>query len=92
MNVTRVEPWSLINLLHRDLDQLAERRFGRAADDENGVFDWMPAVDIIEEKNGFVIRADLPGVNIASSGQRASSSGGSRFRKRPMPKALRPEA
>jgi len=64
MNVTRFEPWSLINLLHRDLDQLAERRFGRPADDENGVFDWMPAVDIVEEKDAFILRADLPGVKI----------------------------
>ncbi len=64
MNVTRFEPWSLVNLLHRDLDQLAERRFGRIADGEQGVFDWMPAVDVVEEKDGFVLRADLPGVKI----------------------------
>lgn len=64
MNVTRFEPWNLVNLLHRDLDQLAERRFGRLSAEENSVFDWMPAVDIVEEKNRFVLRADLPGVNV----------------------------
>lgn len=64
MNMTRYEPWSLVNLLHRDLDRLAERRFGRFDNDENSVFDWTPAVDIIEEKDKFVLRADLPGVSI----------------------------
>ena len=64
MNVTRFEPWSLINLLHQDLDQIAGRRYGGAGNDNNGssVADWVPAVDIIEEKQRFVLRADVPGV------------------------------
>ena len=64
MNVTRFEPWSLINLLHQDLDQIAGRRYGGAGNDNNGssVADWVPAVDIIEEKERFVLRADVPGV------------------------------
>lgn len=64
MNVTRFEPWNMINLLHRDLDQLAERRFGRPATEANSVADWLPAVDIVEEKTRFVLRADLPGVAV----------------------------
>ena len=65
MNITRFEPWNLINLLHRDLDQIANRRFGLVASDESGnsVADWVPAVDIVEEKDRFVLRADLPGVS-----------------------------
>ena len=64
MNVMRFEPWSLINLLHQDLDQIAGRRYGVAGNDNNGssVADWVPAVDIIEEKDRFVLRADVPGV------------------------------
>ena len=64
MNVTRFEPWSLINLLHQDLDQIAGRRYGGAGNDNNGssVADWVPAVDIIEEKERFVLRADVPSV------------------------------
>lgn len=66
MNLSRYEPWTLINLLHRDLDRLAGRRFhvsGESADDSEAVADWMPPVDIVEEKHRFVLRADLPGVN-----------------------------
>jgi len=64
MNVTRFEPWSLINLMHRDLDQIASRRFGLPSGGENGnsVADWVPAVDIVEEKDRFLLRADVPGV------------------------------
>ncbi len=64
MNLTRLEPWSLINLLHQDLDQIAGRRYGVAGTDNNGssVADWVPAVDIVEEKDRYVLRADVPGV------------------------------
>ena len=62
MNLTRFEPWSLVDMLHRDLDRIAHSRFG-AGNDENPVASWTPAVDIVEEKDRFVLRADVPGVN-----------------------------
>ena len=57
MNLQRFEPFSLINVLNRDLDRFA----GRTS--SGPVADWIPAVDILEQKDGFVIRADLPGVS-----------------------------
>ena len=64
MNISRFEPWGLVNVLQRDLDQVAARRYGLANAEDNGhsVADWVPAVDIVEEKEQFVLRADLPGV------------------------------
>lgn len=64
MNITRFEPWSLFNVLQRDLDQMAGRRLALSGADDNGhsVADWVPAVDIVEEKDRFVLRADVPGV------------------------------
>lgn len=62
MNLTRFEPWSLVDLMHRDLDRIATRRFGNG-DTESSIADWVPAVDIVEEKDRFVLRADVPGVN-----------------------------
>ena len=64
MNISRFEPWSLVNILHRDLDQIAARRFGLTNTEDNGhsIADWLPAVDIVEEQERFVLRADLPGV------------------------------
>ncbi|MDJ0919255.1 MAG: Hsp20/alpha crystallin family protein [Woeseiaceae bacterium] len=61
MTLARFEPWSVIDLLHRDLNRLTRGR-GGFADGDDSVADWVPAVDIIEESNRFVLRADLPGV------------------------------
>lgn len=54
MRIARFEPWSYIDLMNRD--------FGRATA-ENSARTWSPAVDILEEQDGFLLRADLPGVN-----------------------------
>jgi len=54
MSIVRYEPWALLNRLHRELDQT----FDTVARDAT----WSPAVDIHEEEQRFVLRADLPGV------------------------------
>ena len=61
MTITRVEPWTYLDLLHRDLDRLVGGRQA-SRDDQNSVADWVPAVDIVEENDRFVLRADVPGV------------------------------
>lgn len=61
MNIARFEPWSFVDLLHRDLDRLVSNR-GIAQSDPGTVADWVPAVDIHEEKDRYVLRADVPGV------------------------------
>ncbi len=61
MNIARFEPWTLVDMMHRDLDRLVGQR--RLADD-SPVTDWVPAVDILEEKDRFVLRADVPGVAV----------------------------
>ena len=63
MNVTKFEPWGLFDLLHRDLDEIAGRRFGAAIPANGNLADWVPAVDILEDKDRFVLRADIPGVD-----------------------------
>ena len=57
MSIAKFEPWTFVDLLHRDLDRLAERR-GVASNDHSPVADWAPAIDIVEEKGQFVLRAD----------------------------------
>jgi HSP20 family protein len=64
MNVTRYEPWVLVNRLHQDLDRLLGREFGHADDESRGaVSDWLPAVDVQERPDAFLLQADLPGVD-----------------------------
>jgi len=61
MNIARFEPWTFVDLLHRDLDRLADRR-GVTGNDQSAVADWIPAVDILEDDSRFLVRADVPGV------------------------------
>ncbi len=62
MNLVRFEPWSIADFIQRDFDQRASRLCQHPRS-ETDVADWTPAVDIVEEKECFVLRADLPGVN-----------------------------
>ena len=62
MNLVRFEPWSLVDRMQCDLDRFAGRR-QRADNSAVTAADWRPAVDIVEEKTRFVLRADLPGVD-----------------------------
>lgn len=64
MSITRYEPWNLVNRLHHDLDRIFGREFAGSEDDSRGaVSDWLPAVDVQEAKDAFILRADLPGVD-----------------------------
>jgi HSP20 family protein len=58
MNIVRFEPWSMIDLINRDLV-----RRPAPAGAQSAVAGWNPAVDIVEEKDHFLLQADLPGVD-----------------------------
>jgi HSP20 family protein len=62
MNVSRYEPWVLVNRLSHDLERLFNSPGGAADESRSSVVDWVPAVDIKEEDKQFVLHADLPGV------------------------------
>jgi HSP20 family protein len=66
MNVVRYEPWGLLRRFHDDVNQLfGEGRVGSAADGDRSSIvtsNWTPAVDIKEEDERFLLKADVPGV------------------------------
>ncbi|MDE2090313.1 MAG: Hsp20/alpha crystallin family protein [Gammaproteobacteria bacterium] len=64
MNMIRYEPWGLASQLHNEINRLFDRNLGGVAND-NGLTasDWVPAVDIKEEPNRYLIHADVPGVD-----------------------------
>jgi HSP20 family protein len=65
MTLIRYEPWHSVSRLHRHIDQIFGDSFAApAANGENAV-SWVPTVDIHEEQDKFVVRADLPGVTPA---------------------------
>ncbi|KGI78176.1 hypothetical protein LF63_0107505 [Oleiagrimonas soli] len=65
MSITRYHPWNNPGGLHKDFKQMLERYFGEESGDQSDVVtsQWTPRVDIREEKDGFVIFADIPGVD-----------------------------
>jgi HSP20 family protein len=61
MNIARYEPRHRgLGLLSRLLDEEFDQMMGR---ESATVADWMPAVDIREEADRYLLTADLPGVN-----------------------------
>ncbi len=59
MTVVAYEPWTLVNRLHRQLDQVFNKT---AAPESTASVSWVPRVDIYEEPERFVVLADVPGV------------------------------
>jgi HSP20 family protein len=57
MTILRYEPWSLVNRLHRQLDEA----FTADAGDADGTW-WIPQVDVHEEPERFAVLVDVPGV------------------------------
>ena len=65
MTVYRYEPWNLYRQLHNDINRVLESTLaGTGEEDSSSVVTsrWTPPVDIEEEKDRFVLYADIPGV------------------------------
>ncbi|NNM01689.1 MAG: Hsp20/alpha crystallin family protein [Gammaproteobacteria bacterium] len=60
-NIVSYEPWGSFSKLHDEINRLFD---GEAQDPSKVVTsNWTPAVDIREEKDAFVLQADIPGVD-----------------------------
>jgi HSP20 family protein len=67
MAIVRYEPWHVVNRLHQTLDQVFNSQFNNDAlsspeASSSPSVSWVPRVDIHEEKDRFVVLADVPGV------------------------------
>jgi HSP20 family protein len=63
MTLVSYEPWSLVNRLHRQLDQAFNSNTAGTVETVNAPsVSWIPRVDIYEESARFVVLADVPGV------------------------------
>jgi len=61
MTLMKYEPWNLLDQMRRDMDRALDTRTAEGS--SVATSDWVPAVDIKEEKDSFVIVADIPGVD-----------------------------
>jgi HSP20 family protein len=57
----RYEPWGMLDQMRKEMDRMFENR----SDENSNVVtsDWVPAVDVKEEQDAFIIKADIPGVD-----------------------------
>jgi HSP20 family protein len=61
MRVTRYDPLAVLNQLQTELNRAFEGRES-AAESSGATADWVPAVDIDEYQDRFVLHVDVPGV------------------------------
>ncbi|MBM4297497.1 MAG: Hsp20/alpha crystallin family protein [Deltaproteobacteria bacterium] len=63
MELVRWEPFEGLNRLHGRINDLFDESFGRARSLPSATAGvWLPAVDILESKDAYLIRAELPGM------------------------------
>jgi HSP20 family protein len=64
MAVLRYEPWSVLNQLHNQLNRAFDREYDEASASSAATADWIPPADVEEYKDRFVLKLDVPGVDV----------------------------
>jgi len=64
MAIVRWDPFRDVSTLQDRINRIFNESFGRSRDfeDEVGLYDWRPPVDIYETREGIVLQIELPGV------------------------------
>lgn len=63
MSLMKYQPWSMFDQLHREINDLFDKRLtNEQGDNFLSSSNWQPAVDIKETDNEYLIKADIPGV------------------------------
>lgn len=65
MTLVSYDPWGTLSQLHQEVNRVFLNRVGGLEHNDNSnvaTSNWMPAVDIEEQTERFVITADVPGV------------------------------
>lgn len=67
MTLVRYEPWSVLNQLHGQINRIFDRELnGDGSASSAATADWVPAADIEEYADRFVLKLDVPGVDVAA--------------------------
>ena len=67
MTLIRYEPWSVLNQLHGQINRLFDAEIDRDASTSAATADWIPQADIEEYTDRFVLKLDVPGVELGRS-------------------------
>jgi HSP20 family protein len=63
MTIVHYEPWRLFNRFQRDISRAFSEDASASEAANSSDVTWLPVVDVHEEAERFVVRADLPGVD-----------------------------
>jgi HSP20 family protein len=63
MELVTWTPFESFNKVQSRINGLFDENFGRSWSNAAGSRAWYPAVDILESKDAYVLRAELPGMN-----------------------------
>ena len=63
--IKRYDPWNVFDELHRGMNHALAGRYDTGDESKVDAADWIPAVDIQETADAFVLQADIPGVKPA---------------------------
>lgn len=66
MAVTRYEPWEVLNQLQGQISRIFENQLDNGTTSSAATADWVPPADIEEYADRFVLKLDVPGVNLSS--------------------------
>lgn len=66
MNVSRNEPWAVLSQLQRHLNQYIDGNGPDANASSAATADWIPPADIEEYTDRFVLKFDIPGVDVGA--------------------------
>lgn len=66
MAAVRYEPWGTLNQLHSQLNRLFDRELDHGASSSAATADWIPPADIEEYADRFVLKLDVPGVDVSA--------------------------
>lgn len=59
------QPWDALNQLHRQINRIFDTQAAANADSgSSATADWIPPADIAEYADRFVLKFDVPGVNV----------------------------
>ncbi len=65
MAITRYEPWDVLNQLHHQINRVFDNQLDRNST-SSATADWVPPADIEEYADRFLLKLDVPGVNVNS--------------------------
>jgi HSP20 family protein len=66
MALVRYEPWSVLNQLHSQINRVLDRELDHNGTTSAATADWIPPADVEEYADRFVLKLDVPGVDLAA--------------------------